>query len=443
MSDPFSPKQVEFIRNADCEFNLAHGSVRSGKTVGVLYRFMQAVYECPGSSIWMIGHTLETIYDNVISLLFDSPQLGIFRPFCTWFPGKRELVFGDKRISCLGARDERAMGAIQGKTFDLSMCDEMTLYPESIIQMIITRHSMPHSKMYATMNPVQPSHIIKEQLINRAEAGDKKYYALHFSLDDNPYLTQSYKQTLKDTLTGLFYRRNYLGEWCLAEGAIFDFLDKQLHIVKRPPRAAEFWIAGIDYGTSNAFACVLLGYNSGRALQEGAHMWVEKEFYWDPKKMGRQKVNSEFVRDLEQFFDGYAVRTCYIDPSAEAFHLEMRKANMHVVHADNDVYNGIHKLTNVIKEGSLTICEGCTNLIREMESYVWDPKKSALGEDAPLKRDDHACDALRYAVASFMKGKTTLRIQTGEDDMKQQLKARQNHPFFGKKDDGFRSNFPG
>jgi PBSX family phage terminase large subunit len=409
-SEPFAPKQVEFILNSNAKFNLAHGSVRSGKTVCTLFRFMKAVHDCPGTQIWMIGHTLETIYDNAIQLLFESKQLGMFRTFCTWFPGKKELRFGNKVINCLGAKDERAMGPIQGKTFDLCYCDEFTLYPESVIQMIITRLSMPHSQMFASMNPVQPSHIIKESLIDRADGGDKKYYALHFGVDDNPYLSEDFKQTLRETLTGLFYRRNYLGEWCLAEGAIFDFLDKKIHVVKRPPRAAEFWIAGIDYGASNAFACVLLGFSSGNYAQEGAHMWVEKEYYWDSEKMGRQKRNSEFARDLVAFFDGYSVRACYIDPSAEAFQVELRHIGIRAVHADNDVYNGIMTMTNLLAEGSLTICESCPNLIREMEGYVWDPKKSARGLDEPFKENDHAVDALRYAVRSFLKGKSTMRV---------------------------------
>lgn len=412
---PYAPRQIEFVQNSNAKFNIAHGSVRSGKTVCTLFRFMKAVHDCPGTNIWMIGHTLETIYDNAIKLLFESEQLGIFRPFCTWYPGKRELVFGNKVISCLGAKDERAMGPIQGKTFDLCYCDEMTLYPESLIQMIITRLSMPHSQLFASMNPVQPSNIIKEQLIDRAIAGDKKFYQLHFTVDDNPYLTDEFKETLKQTLTGLFYRRNYLGEWCLAEGAIFDFFDKKLHVKQRPPRSAEFFIAGVDYGSSNPFACVLLGYNSGRAAGEGAHLWIEKEYYWDPKKGGRQKTNGEFVRDLQSFFDGYCPRTIYVDPSASALKEEMRRVNLHTKDADNDVYNGIVTMCNLINEGSLSICAGCHNLIREMEGYVWDPALSKKGEDAPLKQNDHAVDAMRYAVRSFCGGKQTLKLPKTDD----------------------------
>lgn len=348
---------------------------------------MQAVHECPGDQIWMIGHTLETVYHNIIRLLFESKELKIFRHMCTWHPGSKQLTFLDKTIYCLGAKDERAIGPIQGKTFDLCYCDEITLYPENVIQMIDTRLSNPHSQLFASMNPVQPSHIVKKW-IDAAEAGDSKFYSLHFKIDDNPFLTKAYKDRLKQTLTGLFYRRNYLGEWCLAEGAIFDFIEKGIHIVKRPYTSADYYLAGIDYGASNPFACLLVGYSSGKYSGEGPRMWVEKEFFYDPKNQ-RQKTNTEFARDVDNFLRDYPVKHIYIDPSAASFKVELRRMGYTILDADNDVYNGIMTLTNVLKEGTLTILEGCTNLIREMEGYVWDPAKSARGEDAPLKRDDH------------------------------------------------------
>jgi len=127
MNKPFAPKQLEFISNSTAHWNLAHGSVRSGKTVCTLFRFMQAVYECPDSQIWMVGKSSQTIYDNAIRLIFESPQMAVYKPFCTWFAGKRQLHFKDKIISTLGAKDEGAIGTFQGKTFSLVYCDEMTL----------------------------------------------------------------------------------------------------------------------------------------------------------------------------------------------------------------------------------------------------------------------------------------------------------------------------
>lgn len=399
MPHPFSDKQIEFIVNSDRHWNLAHGSVRSGKTVGTLFRFMEACKQCPDSQIFMVGHSSETIFQNAIRLLLETDQLSLFRPFCTWFVGKRQLKFLDKTITCLGAKDEGCIGQFQGKTMSLIYCDEMTLYPESIIDMIDTRLSLPHSMGFASMNPSYPSHKIKKW-IDKAEAGDENYYALHFTLDDNPYVDESYKARIRESLSGLFYKRNYLGLWCLAEGAIFDFFDKKIHVVSKPPTAAEYWVAGIDYGVSNAFACVLLGVNTGVANQVGKRMWVEKEYYWDCKKTGRQKVNSEFADDIQAFLEPYAVKQLYIDPSALSMKLELQRRGMHVVEANNDVYNGIQMMTTEMGKGNLYICKDCPNLIREVENYVWDSKKSIQGEDAPVKKGDHAVDALRYCIAS-------------------------------------------
>jgi len=397
MKLPLSPKQLEFIVNSKCHWNLAHGSVRSGKTVGTLFRFMQAVHECPDSQIWMVGHTADTIYQNAIRLLLESDQLAIFRPFCTWFSGKRQLKVRDKTISTLGAKDEGAIGQFQGKTMSLVYCDEMTLYPESIIDMIDTRLSNPHSMGFASMNPSQPTHKLKKW-IDMAEAGDKNYYALHYTLEDNPYLDEDYKLRIKHSLSGVFYKRNYLGLWCLAEGAIFDFFDKKVHVVSRPPRQAEYWIAGIDYGTVNNFACTLVGINTGISTQMGICRWAEKEYVWDSKKMGRQKTNAEYADDVQEFLEPYGVKGIYVDPSAAAFKLELRKRGFHIIDANNDVFNGIQFVASEVQLGNLFICKDCTNLIREMESYVWDPKCSIKGDDIPLKKDDHSVDSLRYCV---------------------------------------------
>jgi len=399
MQIPLSPRQTEFILNSNAHWNLAHGSVRSGKTICTLFRFMQAANACPDSQIWMVGHSSDTIYQNAIRLIFESEQLAIFKPYCTWFAGKRQLKFRDKTISTLGAKDEGAIGSFQGKTFSLVYCDEMTLYPESIIDMIDTRLSNPHSMGFASMNPSHPNHKLKKW-IDRSESGDKNYYSLHFTLDDNPYVEETYKNRIRDSLSGLFYKRNYLGLWCLAEGSIFDFFEPSIHVLQRPPCSAEYWVAGIDFGTTNPFACLIVGVSTGRHTQTGRRLWVEKEYYWDPKVQGRQKVNSEFADDVYAFLEPYAIKGIYCDPSAASFKLELQKRGMHVIDANNDVTDGIQMVTTEMKKGNLYVLGECKNTIRELQSYVWDPKAAEKGEDVPLKKDDHSCDALRYVIAS-------------------------------------------
>ena len=393
MQEIFSPKQLEFIKNCTAKWNMAHGSVRTGKTVCTVFAFLMDCMNCPGTKIYIVGHTFDTAYRNIVKLILYSEELSMFRPFCSW-SGKK-LYFKDKEITVLGAKDEGSIGAFQGDTYDLCYCDEITLYPQSIIEMINSRLSKPHSKAFATMNPTYPEHIIK-QWIDRAFQGDPNYYALHFTLEDNPFVDQNYKDMLKNSSTGIFYKRNYLGLWCLAEGAIFDFFDKKIHMLERPPRAAEYWIAGIDYGASNPFACVLIGVNTGRHNQMGKCLWVEREYFWDHKS--RQKLNDELANDVCNFLADYAVQAVYIDPSAASFKGELRKRGIHTTDADNDVENGIQTMTSEMSKGNLYIIESCKNLIREIEGYVWDNKKAERGWDEPVKKNDHAVDALRYAI---------------------------------------------
>lgn len=400
---PLSPKQLEFVANSKAKWNLAHGPVRSGKTVGTVFAFLHDVDQCPDSQIMMIGHTSGTIFRNVISLIIDQRPPGIpdplalFRPFCTWNKGERKLLFKDKRISTVGVGDAGSIGVIQGSTLSLVYCDEMTLYGEPIIDMIDTRLSNTYSRGYAAMNPSHPNHKLKKW-IDEAEKGNPDYYAMQIMLEDNPYLEDSYKNRIKNSLSGIFYKRNYLGLWCLAEGAVFDFFERNIHVVKRPPRAAEYFIAGIDYGTVNSFACTLIGINTGHATQSGPMKWAEAEYVWDSKKKGRQKTNHEYAVDTAKFLEPYGPRAVYVDPSAAAFKLELRRLGLHVVDAENDVTNGIAYMSSEMQQGNLFICESCPNLIREIESYVWDPKQAERGYDEPLKKDDHSVDSLRYPV---------------------------------------------
>lgn len=399
MDSLFAEKQWEFITNSNARWNLAHGSVSTGKTICTAFRFLHAINECEDSEIAMIGKTSTTIYNNVINLIFEQPQLSVFRPFCTWFPSKRELKFKDKTVTTYGAKDEGSVQLIQGRSLSLAYCDEMTLYPESFIHMLDTRLRKHHSMGFAGMNPSHPNHVIK-QWIDKGEAGDTNYYSLHFVLEDNPFLSDEYKNRIKNSLSGLFYKRNYLGLWCLAEGSIFDFFDEDVHVKKKQPRAADYWICGIDYGLNNAFACVIIGVSTGKYNQEGKVLWVEDEYFWDHRTKNRQKTVSELAYDVAQFIEPYGIRHVYIDPSALPMKLDLKKYNIPTIDANNNVLDGIAMMCSEMSKGNLYVMDKCKNLIREIQSYVWDSKAAEKGYDEPLKKDDHAVDALRYAIAS-------------------------------------------
>ncbi len=397
MPEPLAPKQLEYVRNANSRWNMSYGAFRSGKTVGSIFKFLVDAANCPDSKIYIVGHTFDTAYRNVVRLIMEHEALSIFKPFCTW-SGKK-LYFRDKVITVLGAKDEGSIGAFQGDTHSLTYCDEITLYPDSIIMMIDSRLSSPHSRAHATMNPTYPTHIMK-QWIDKGKEGDLNYYGMQFTLDDNPFVPQDYKLRIRNSLSGVFYKRNYLGLWCLAEGAIFDFFDRNVHVLRKPPCAAEYYIAGIDYGASNPFACLLIGVSTGKYTQTGKKLWVEREYFWDPKVTQRSKTNSEFCADIVNFLEPYNCTGIYIDPSAAAFKTEMRKVGLKPIDANNEVLDGIQMTCSEMQKGNLYILEDCKNTIRELESYVWDNKAAAKGDDEPVKKADHTTDCLRYCIAT-------------------------------------------
>ena len=54
----------------------------------------------------------------------------------------------------------------------------------------------------------------------------------------------------------------------------------------------------------------------------------------------------------------------------------------------------------------------CPMLKEELDTYAWDKKATDRGEDAPIKMDDHGCDALRYYAHS------TGKLYRGTGNMK-------------------------
>jgi PBSX family phage terminase large subunit len=333
-----------------------------------------------------------------------------------------EFTIFDKKVYVVGANDERAEGKIRGSTFAGALVDEASIIPESFFKMLLSRLSVDNAKVFVTTNPDSPLHWLKTDFIDRRSELDISVF--RFVLDDNPSLGQVYKDNLKKEYKGLWYKRFILGDWVLAEGSIYDFFDTALHVVQAPKTYAKQFFVGIDYGTTNPFAAVLVGFN------DDAHpaIWVEKEYYWDSKAMGFQKTDSEYARDLEREFGGYPVTLYYLDPSAASFEVELKRNKKPVKQAINDVLDGIRFVGSMIAQGDLVICKKCVNLIKEMESYVWDSKSVKLGEDKPLKQHDHSVDAMRYVLYSHFGKRSTLKEYNAHESYanSQQRKWAQN-----------------
>ncbi len=404
----FSAKQIKFYNESNSRLNIAVGAVRSGKSHITILRFMKELKEGPPGKYLVTGKSERTVLMNIIEPIQEFTGGNI-----RYNRGMGEFNLFDKKVYVVGANDERAEGKIRGATFAGALVDEITILPHSYFRMLLSRLSIDNSKLIGSTNPDSPLHWLKADFLDKFADDPRELSHLHFDLDDNPVLSEHFKSSLKKEYQGLWYKRFILGDWVLAEGAVYDFFDTSVHVVDKPPTYAKQYILGIDYGTANPFAAVLIGYNGDHRPA----LWVEKEFYWNPKERGFQKTDAEFAIDVKNHFEGYPISHIILDPSAQSFEVELRRNKMPVRQANNEVLDGIRSVSTLLSQGNLVICRECKNLIKEIEGYVWDEKAVQRGEEKPLKQSDHAVDALRYVIFTQFAHLTTLKQKSREENL--------------------------
>lgn len=384
-----SPKQRASILGSTARLNVWDGSVRASKTVASLIRWLDFVAHGPEGELLMLGKTERTLRRNIIHPLDDLLAPGDLR--VRWGDGEGRLW--GRRIYVGGANDEGAVDKIKGVTLVGLYGDEASTWPANVFRMALSRLSERGAKGFFTTNPETPTHWLMTEYLARADELDLRRF--HFTLDDNPFLDPAFVAALKREYTGLWYRRYIDGEWVVAEGAVYDMLDDERHLVDALPELLETWDA-IDYGTTNPFVALAI------SLGVDGRLYVHDEWRWDSAKRGRQRTDADYSAEVQGWHARLrrSPRWIYLDPSAASFSLQLHRDGVRgVVPADNTVLDGIREVAMLLGLDRLRFHRSTTTEAwAEFVGYVWDPKAQARGADAPLKVNDHAPDALRYAI---------------------------------------------
>ena len=377
-----SDKQIESFQQSTARINIYEGPVRAGKSFMALLKWLDFCKNGPEGPLIVCGRTDKTIKRNIILPL--QEMVGNALVYCV---GKGEITLYNRIMYVVGANDDRAEAKIRGSEFAGALLDEVSLLPETFFKMLLSRLSIEGAKLFCSTNPDSPYHWFKTDFINRAEELNCKVFS--YTIRDNPTLSEQYIKDLSAEYQGLWYKRYILGEWVLADGAVYDFFDEGIHIIEAPPSQASYYILGIDYGTTNPCVFTLIGYNAGSY----PNMWLEKEYYYDSKAELRQKSDYEYSLDLTEFIRGYNVKRIYIDPSAASLKQELKRNGIHnVTDAENDVLPGIRYVGQLLTNGTFKVCVNCVETIKEFANYLWDTKASEKGEDRPIKKFDHCFD---------------------------------------------------
>lgn len=392
---PFSPKALDFIKNSDARLNIAHGAVRSSKTISCTVRWLTYLLEGPPGDLAMLGKTTATLQRNVLNDMFDTVGVGNYK----WINRQQgELRILGRRVYCFGANNEDAESKIRGATFAGALCDEVNLYPQNVFNQLMARLSIRGAQCFCNCNPDSPYHWFYTDYITNDDITNKKIWK--FLMEDNLSLDQDYIRDLKREYTGVWYERMILGNWVAAEGRIYDMFSADQHMIDTAefiksqginPQAIR-WLVGCDYGTSTVMTWGLYA-----KLPDSTYLKV-KEYYWDAVKRKAQKTDSEFAEEFINWLGGVKPWAVYCDPSAASWKVALMRRGYRVLNADNDVVNGIRRVATFFNTGMYLMDKSCKETEKEYMSYVWDSDAQKLGKDKPVKEHDHTCDCDRYVL---------------------------------------------
>lgn len=391
-----SPKQQKILAFPYSKYDalICDGAVRSGKTSIMMVAFIDwAMREFSGQRFGICGKTVDSATKNII-VPYISMSYAKERYTIRWRRSDKLLEVKHGSVvnwfEVFGGKDESSFMLIQGRTLAGVLLDEVALMPESFVNQALARCSVDGARMWFSCNPDNPNHWFYVNWIKRCSERNALY--LHFTMPDNPSLSEKTLARYEAMYTGVFYRRYIMGEWCLAEGLVYDF--SEANITDEVPEFADYYIS-IDYGTLNPFSCGLWAVNGNKAVRIN-------EYYYDGRANYKQLTDEEYCDAVERLTDGYEIKRAVIDPSAASFITALKRRRFRVQQADNAVLDGIRRTAVYLKNGNIKIHRCCTDAIREFGLYRWDDKKT---EDAVVKENDHAMDDIRYFCNTIMKYK--------------------------------------
>jgi len=245
------------------------------------------------------------------------------------------------------------------------------------------------------------NHYINKKWILKADELD--LIPFHFTMADNPTLEPSYVAMQERAYAGVFYDRMIKGLWTNAAGAVYPMWDPAKHVLdwERLPKFRRIIGTGIDFGTSNASAGLMLGLTA----EDKPRLVLLDEWRYDPSDHHDVRLApSEQAQRFKTWLGGSHapqpnlpdVEYNVIDPAAAHFAEELQKAGIYTWAGDNDVLGGISTISRLLQSDQFYTTTRTPGWNAEVTEYQWDPKATEDGVDQPIKTDDHSLDAGRY-----------------------------------------------
>jgi PBSX family phage terminase large subunit len=390
---------------------LLEGPSNTGKSRSALEKLYLCAALYPGMRGLIIRKTRESCTESVL-VTWERKVLPPGSPIAAGpdrnhrqrytFPNGSEIVVGgiDKP------------GKIMSTEYDLIYVPEATELTENDWESLTTRARnkvMPYNQLIADCNPGSPQHWLNQRCLTGQTTRLLSRHA------DNPTVTDADLRKLQ-ALTGARRARLYEGRWAAQEGLVYAF-DPAIHCVTDADLAARGLRRWPPAGWRRTFYACDWGYTNPGCLQ----VWGQDGdgrlcLLWEVYQTGQTiewwVAQAQIARDVGGATEG----PC--DPSEPAFIAAFERAKLHPVAAQNDLTAGLQTVTARLRVASdgrprlqlaydaltardpvLQESHRPTGTREEFDGYVW--PRAADGhelKEAPVKKDDHGLDTLRYAV---------------------------------------------
>lgn len=212
---------------------------------------------------------------------------------------------------------------------------------------------------------------------------DSDYKSFNFSSYDNPYLPVEELEKAKKELTEDRFAQEYMADFRKTEGLVYKEFDRARHVYNDKTINPVDVLVPIDWGWTNPAAILKIIKDTDRCY------YITDEWY----KTGQTTPQ---IIEVAKSFGG---NKYYPDPAEPDRIEEARRAKLNVREVSKDIEAGISTVQELFKANRLFIHSSCTNLIWELETYSYPEKKPDHNEaETPIKENDHAMDAMRYAL---------------------------------------------
>ena len=323
----------------------------------------------------------------------DSPQNGVidYITIKNIFGGESKIGFK----SCDQGRDK-----FQGTSLDYVWFDEEP--PEDIYKECRMRVLDRCGEIYGTMTPLKGLTWVYNTIYLN-EGNDEEVWCEFMEWADNPYLSQSEIKSLTATLSQSELEARRYGKFINSGGQVYSEFDESVNVIE-PFNVPQEWYdnISIDPGLNNPLSA------HWYAVDYDNNIYVIAEHY-ETKQTVEYHANKikEICKRLNWHTASNGMYSALIDSAANQRTLSSPK-NVCELFYDNgilvnpkvnkDLYSGINRVKSYLKNSNgvskLFIFKNCPNMIREIKGYFWG------NNDAPIKKDDHAMDELRYYIMS-------------------------------------------